>query len=303
MNYRTPPQDYLNKLHAAQVPQLYQPSLTLRQRQSMIETARGKLQPVLTSLEKEIKSSEARYANKKGKLDKDAQARADRDNKPYTLLLQLAQELQSAIDKLDAASKAGKLLPEGVDFGSYIFGDEASGEWHLGEEVDMRRWETMVTLRQRMQAIEQERAPLRQRLEALRAQVQQQQKEVEALRDKIRQRTRRGVLRNRILIFLLLALLLGGTGAVLVHFQSDARGYAALAAAGLLLLLIPLLVLRQRSAVRKLQGQYQAARQRFDQTRAEGKKTQLRWAPVQEHMAEVETEYKRLRRTFPQAER
>lgn len=281
------PQDYLDDLHLLNIPALFKPELTQRNRLQKIQTGRQQVQNIQSDLKKVLRSLH--------RTDKN-----DSRIPAYHLLESLSGELLTAIADLEKRTKAGQILPQPVYFGSVILGDEESGDWFLGEPEDERLWLDMKQIKDRLERMMAQRAPLHTRLTEIKDQLSVLQ--VQQKRDLPRYKKLSGsrfLLRQR-LIFLTLAVLSIGAGVYIVFSQNDQTGLLAFVPGSLFIILIPVTRRFHKRRIDMLRKQLRERKQTIKTLKQEGQKIKRQYYPIDEMCRDLKIEYDELRQIIRQ---
>ena len=87
---------------------------------------------------------------------------------PLNLLLLLHEQLVEEVSDLEHSLSNGKPLPYRFEFGRYIFGDEAAGEWYIGSQQQYEDWGKIQQFKARLDALRLQGQPMREQLGSLR---------------------------------------------------------------------------------------------------------------------------------------
>jgi len=288
------PQHILDDIHAVDVPVLFNPKLSTRQRAERLQRAQTELDGIHIELEGILESIQKAHKRNKNK-DEHRIERA-----PYTKLDELVNELISAVKDLAQRVKANKLLPQGFVFGDAIFGNKEAGEWHIGSFEDAQRWEDMQRMKNRLQDVREESIPLQKRMKELRDELGTRQKDLKTLMTRYKKRNAKGTGRIRTLILGLFALVGMGAGGALIATDPDniVIGGLALAIGIMCLTLIFVLNRRRKSWLSHTRETIQEERKTVQSLKSEGKKLRRHLIPLKQMIEEIELEYKSLRATF-----
>jgi hypothetical protein len=149
----TLPQDYLNDMHAINIPRLFHPRMKPRDRADSIRKAKKELARL--TLELQHHRDNLRAKNKKASSEDVTLILA-----PYNLLQNLLVQLTAEVTGLEDTLAAGKMLPHAFEFGQYIFGVEELGEWFLGDQAQYDEWLEAEQVKQRLNDFKADGQPL-----------------------------------------------------------------------------------------------------------------------------------------------
>ena len=158
MKHQLSPQDYLDDMRAIGVPRLFQPHLDARQRAAGIRRARqelGQLRTELTLHRESLGSPD----------DADSPDERRRSHAPFNLLLLLHEQLVAEVNDLEHSLSNGKPLPYSFQFGEFIFGDSAAGDWYIGSQQQFEDWQRIQRFKRRLDALREESQPAQRAVE------------------------------------------------------------------------------------------------------------------------------------------
>lgn len=280
------PQDYLDDLHAIGVTRLFQAHLSTRDRAAGIRRVRQELGRMRTEL---TLQRDAFSDNGAGLSADDQRRRAA----PLNLLLLLHEQLVDEVGDLERSLSTGKPMPQGFDFGRFIFGDEHTGEWFVGGQAQYDDWLRIQQFKQRLDALRQKAQPAREQLIGLRGELEALSAKHEKAQTRIDGRQKRVFVLRRIAM---LVVLIAASLVVGLHYWNAQRDFS-LVAFGLTAacaLLIPIVIVnwkdpRTRSArnQRKLEAQILELKQ-------EGAQQRQSYQPLELQIKALEVHYNRM---------
>ncbi len=296
-----PPQDYLDELHEIDVPRLFDPSLSREQRMNLIQLTRKDLRHWLQGIEALVDKIGERFGAENAAEQRLAQA-------PYELLVTLGHQLDKAIDDLEEKLKKERALPEGFMFGQIIFGDETSGEWHLGSRADAERFQEMLAIQRRLEKLMDEYKPLVHRIKVIQTRRKETTSDVRDWMQEYRQKQSTGYIAGRLVGLLLLTLLFLGAGAflslsddTLIATDSDPILGAALVVAGVAFCIAMIVIYRRRKRrLNELREDIQTGKRRVAQYKREFQEQKRHYFPINQLVTELRHDYRDLRTTFEQ---
>jgi uncharacterized membrane-anchored protein YhcB (DUF1043 family) len=296
----TPPQVYLDELHSIDVPKLYDPLLSKQQRGNLMVLIRKRLGDWQKKVQTQLQSINGRY-------DSNNRDKATLLMAPYQTLSNLGKDLDKAITELEKGMRAGRVVPPGFSFGKQIFGDLERGEWHLGESEDAKRWGNYLSLRRRMETIGAEYKPLVQHVKIAQARVKQQENDLRQMtKEYNRRRSPLDIILRvlPVLIVTIIALVAGWYAFRAPEPLNDAMSNQAVG--GILLVVgtvgaILMVVLERRRTrhLRELQENLTGSKRFLKDLKVAFKQARLDYYPTDKLYKELQTEYKRLKATFP----
>jgi hypothetical protein len=297
-----PPQEYLDELHEIDVPRLFDPSLSREQRMNLIQLTRKDLRHWLQGVEALVDKIGERYGAESVAEQRLAQA-------PYELLVTLGHQLDDAIDNLEETLKKGRALPEGFMFGQTIFGNAASGEWHLGSRADAERFQEMLAIKRRLDKLMEEYKPLVQKMKVIQARRKEAASDVRDWMQEYRQKQPTGYIAGRLAGLLLLSVVFLGAGAFLslsdaavIAADTDAILGAALVVAGVAFSVAMVVLYRRRNRrLNELREDIQTGKRRVAQYKRDLQEQKRHYFPINQLVTELREEYRDLRSTFEQS--
>jgi hypothetical protein len=302
------PQAILDDIHAANIPALFMPQMGQKQRLEAIQLAQADLKDAREALLAGINRIEKQHR-------KDDQ-KAAKASGGYRKVLELTEELIQAVDDLEKRVKSNKVLPQAFGFGRYIVGDEEVGEWHLGDEDTMYRWDDMMRVRLRLQATKKEIAPLEEKLTDIKRQMNEEKRNLDSLLKTYHKRSKKRYAFIRLMpVFVLGAILLAiGVYTALNNITLDtlittddlpeflAQGYVlhfiAIGIGSIFILSVPLAYLRRQRWLKRTRDDIKQSRVRLREHQQAGKQVNQRYRPLQHSYREILAEYKQLKMSF-----
>jgi len=295
-----PAQEFLDELHNVNVPVVFDPHISKEQRQNLLALTKKRLQEWQSRLDLEIKSIKDRYDKKQADEARLLLA-------PYQLLREVANEQAKEIRNLERAMKAGRVLPEGFYFGSKIFGTLEWGEWYLGEFEDVVRWDELVTIKKRLDTLEEERRPLMREIKLTQARLKELKHDLQRWMREYKRRQGFAFVGLRVFVLLILIvasvaggwLLYNNTGDAYIQDGADqAVGGALFMFAAAMAVTSIVFVRRHRKRIKELRQDIKQGQARLATLHAEAKKQRLDFYPVNELVQKLSADYKALRHTF-----
>ncbi len=284
----TKPQDYLNDMHAIGIPKLYHPRMNPRERADRIRSAKQEL----NRLKVELQHHRDTLRAKSKSLSSDE---VKRILAPYNLLQNLIQQLTDEITSLEDKLSSGKMLPQGFQFGEYIFGDEELGEWFIGDEEQYNDWREADDVKQRLNGFKQEGKPHREKLSQIQAEYSERKTEYQVAQKKLDKRHKKGFILRRLFLLLVLTIASAAGGAYLYLELNNQVGLAGFGLAGFFFLLMPLGYMDWKKRNTKLVSYVREQKTQMRRLQAEGKETQKRYRPIEFQIKALSAQYQRLR--------
>lgn len=295
----TPPQVFLDQLHEINIPRLYDPGLNETQRTNLLTLSRKRLSEWQARLVDQTKNIELRY--------KHVPDQAKLHAAPYKKLASLGNDLLRAIGDLERTLRAGRALPRGFEFGAKIFGTFETGEWRFGDARDAKRWEQMEAVRRRLDLVRGDYEPMKRDLDL------SMRRAKEAKHDLKKLHIRHRKLRNKvpfIIMMLLVALILVGalvSGLMMLNgdIQLVEGDYAQIFGGALLIVAVVAAVMmitltrRRRRNLTVVQIGIAEMIEEYRSHKVEAREIRLQLYPVSKLAKQLNTEYKQLRKTFP----
>lgn len=284
----TAPQDYLNDLHAIGIPKLFHPRVNPRDRANGIQKTKKELGRLKMELQHHRDTLRAK--NKSASAEEIKRILA-----PFNLLQNLIQQLTQEVSNLEARLGAGKMLPQGFEFGQYIFGDEDHGEWFIGDEEHYNDWREADDVKQRLNGFKREGQPLIQKLSEIHSEYESQKALYQDTQKKVDKRAKKGYILRRMLVLVLLIAGSAAGGAYVYLEMGNQLGLIGFGLAGLFFLLIPMGYMDWRGRNRKLIAIAREAKTQMRRLQAEGKEVQKRYRPIEFQIRALAAQYESLR--------
>jgi len=285
---QTAPQDYLNDMHAIGIPKLFHPRLSPRDRANGIQTAKQEL----GRLKMELQHHRDTLRSKNKSVSNDELKRV---LAPYNLLQNLLEQLINEVKSLEDKLGAGKMLPQGFEFGRFIFGDEEIGEWFIGDEEHYQDWKEADDVKQRLNGFKREGQPLIQKLSVIHADYETQKAIYESTQKKVDKRAKKGFILRRLVLLLILTIASGAGGAYVYMEMGNELGLVGFGLAGFFFLLMPLGYMDWRRRNRKLIAKAREAKTQMRRLQREGKEVKKRFRPIEFQIKALTAQYKSLR--------
>ena len=286
------PQDYLDDFHAIEIPRLFQPHVDARDRAAGIRRVRQELGRMRTAL--------TLHRDGLGGEDKASAAEGRRRAAPLNLLLLLHELLVEEVNDLERNLSNGKPLPYSFDFGRFIFGNEASGEWFIGGQEQYDDWLRIKQFKARLDALRQQGQPaweqlnsIRNNLEALTAKHQKRQQKIE-------NRGKRSFVIRRILLLLVLIAVSGWAG---LHYLESSRDLSlvALGLCAVCALLIPIVIANWKDPRTRTARKQRKLEEQILQLKQEGSQYRQSYQPLELQIKALEVHYSRMMDTWESA--
>ncbi|MCY4147559.1 MAG: hypothetical protein OXF90_13985, partial [Chloroflexi bacterium] len=286
MNNLPTPQDYLDDLHAIGIARLFLPHIDPRERAAGIRRARQELGRLRGELSLQRDSAVERAEARSPESIRRATA-------AYSLLLLLHEQLVEEVGDLERSLSAGKPMPYSFDFGRYIFGDAASGDWFIGGQSEIDEWRRIQQFKSRLDALREQSQPAREQLSGVRSELAALTTQHAKRQTKIESRQQPGTIRLQIAL-----LVLAGATSGIIGWQywNAARDLSAVALAlcAACGLLIPIAILNWKNPrTRKLAQQRKLERQ-IQQVRAQGNQQRQSFQPLDLQIKALEVHYNRM---------
>jgi len=285
---QTAPQDYLNDLHAIGIPKLFHPRMKPRDRANRIQSTKTELNRLRMELQHHRDTLRSRHKSESSEDIKRVLA-------PYNLLQNLVEQLTQEVKSLEDKLSAGKMLPQGFEFGQFIFGDEDLGEWFIGDEDHYNDWREADDVKQRLNGFKREGQPLVDKLTVIHADYEEQKSIYESTQKKVDKRTKTGFILRRLFVLLVLTVA-SATGGAYVYLElGNQLGLAGFGLAGIFFLLMPLGYMDWRRRNRKFIAQAREAKTQMRRLQMEGKEVKKRFRPIEFQIKALASKYKTLR--------
>ena len=285
---QTTPQDYVNDMHAIGIPRLFQPKMNPRDRATGIRKAKKELERL--KLELQHHRDALRSKNKKASSEELKRILA-----PFNLLQNLNQQLIGEIAELEETLAAGKMLPHGFEFGDYIFGDEETGEWFLGNQTQYDEWIEAEDVKQRMIGFKQDGQPLLDKLSTIQAEFSELKTTYQSAQKKLDRQHRKRYFGLRFLLLLVLVIISAGIGAYMYIEMSNNLGIIGFGLAGFFFLLIPFAYFDWKKRNTKLVASVRELKTQLRRLQLEGKEIQKKYRPIEFQIKMLESQYRSLR--------
>ncbi len=287
------PQDYLDDLHAIGLTRLFQPHLTSRDRAAGIRRARQEL----GRLRNELQLHRDSLATAALSADERKRRAA-----PIHLLLLLHEQLVEEVGELERSLSNGKPMPYRFSFGQRIFGDEASGQWHIGGNEAYDDWLRIQQFKTRLDALRVKGQPARERLTGIRGELEALTARHDQLQRKTDKRQTHAFVLRRIgmLIVLIVA-----SGAVGWHYFETQRDFSlvALGLAVACAVLIPIVIANWRDPRTRTARKQRKLAQQMRALRDEGALQHQSYQPLELQTKALEVHYSRMMDNWQTARR
>ena len=286
-------QDYLDDIHAFNIPGLFQLDLTPRERAAKIRKVKQELGQLRTQL-----------VHHRGTLSENSQALSPDERKrmsaPFNLLLLLHEQLMDEVSALEQSLTSGKALPPGLKFGQHIFGDEQAGEWFVGSQQQFNDWQNIQQFKQRLDALREKGRPLRQKLAEIRSELETLGKQHQKVQNRLHKRQRRRFVLQRLLLLIVLAI---ASGAVGYHYFNTLRNFSmtALGLSAACVLLMPIVMLNWRTPRTRLNAKRRRLETKIRALQDEGSQLKQRYQPLELQIKALEVHYTRMRDNWEEA--
>ena len=295
MSERPSPQDYLDDLRAIGIPRLFQPHMAARERAAGIRRARQELGRLRGEL------SLHRDGPRENGSQLDA-AELRRHAAPFNLLLLLHEQLVDEVNELERSLSSGKPLPYSFDFGQFIFGNEAAGEWYVGDQQQYDEWLDIQRFKRRLDAVVEQGKPAREELGKLRGKLESLNDEHEKRQTKIENRQEISFVLRRIAMLVILMLASGIVG--WFYFNSDRA--LSLVAIGLTIacvLLIPVVILNWKSPRTRAASKQVRLEREILELQQQGVQQRQQYQPLELQTKALEVHYSRMMDNWEEARR
>ena len=280
------PQDYLDDLHAIGVTRLFQPHLSPRDRAAGIRRVRQEL----GRLRSELTFQRDALSDNGADLSADE---AKRRAAPLNLLLLLHEQLVDEVGDLERSLSAGKPLPYSFDFGRFMFGDEATGEWFVGSQEQYDDWLRIQQFKRRLEALREKGQPARERLIGFRSELEALTVKREKRQQRIDNRKKRVFVLRRIGLLVVLIAISASIG---VYYWNAMREFslASLGLAGLCLLLIPIVIANWKDPRTRTARKQRKLEAQIRQLTREGQQARQTYQPLELQVKALEVHYSRM---------
>ena len=289
------PQDYLDDLHAIGLPRLFLPHIDTRERAAGVRRARQEL----GRLRGELSLQRDRSIELNGANSSDA---ARRGAAPYNLLLLLHEQLVEEVGDLERSLSAGKPLPYSFDFGRFIFGDEATGDWYIGGQSEIDEWRRIQQFKRRLDALRQQSQPAREQLGGVRSELAALSAQHDKRQQRIENRQQPATIRRQLAL-----LILAGAACAIVGWQFwNADRDFSLFAWGLVAVctvMIPIAIVNWKNPRTRKAAQQRALERQIRQLRAQGLQQRQSYQPYDLQIKALEVHYNRMMDNWEAARR
>ena len=280
------PQDYLDDLHAIGVTSLFQPHLTTRDRAAGIRRVRQELGRMRTEL---TLHRDAFSENGAGLSADEVKRRAA----PLNLLLLLHEQLVDEVGDLERSLSSGKPMPFSFDFGSFIFGDDATGEWFVGGQEQYDDWLHIQQFKRRLDALREKGQPAREQLIGLRSELEALTAEHEKTQTKIESRQKRAFVLRRLGM---LVVLIAASGTVGLYYWNTQRDFSlvAMGLTALCAVLIPIVIANWKNPRTRAARRQRKLEAQILELRQEGAQRRQSYQPLELQVKALEVHYNRM---------
>jgi hypothetical protein len=285
---QTTPQDYLNDMHAINLPRIFHPKMKPRDRAVGIRKAKQELGRLKVELQHHRDTLRAK--NKKAPSDE-----VKRNLAPYNLLQNLLVQLTGEVEDLEEKLAAGKMLPQGFEFGRYIFGVEEIGEWFLGGQDQYDEWLEAEEVKQRLNSFKKDGQPHRDKLAQIHDEFAQLKTAYQSAQKKLDKRHKRGYILRRMALLFVLMIVSGGVGAYVYVEMANPLGLGGFGLASFFFLLMPFGYMDWKKRNTKLIAFVREQKTQMRRLQLEGKETQKRYRPIEYQIKALESQYQSLR--------
>lgn len=285
---QTTPQDYLNDMHAIGIPRLFRPKLNPRDRATGIQSAKKELGRLQVELQHHRDALRNKHKKAPAPEVKNVLA-------PFNLLQNLIQQLHDEVTGLEDKLASGKMLPHGFEFGQYIFGDEAQGDWFIGDQVQYDEWLEAEDVRQRMLGFRQDGQPLLDRLAKVQTEFGQLKAVYQSEQKKLDKHQKRGYILRRILLLLLLTIMSASAGAYVLIEMGSQLGLIGFGVAGFFFLLIPFAYRDWKRRNAKLVATVREYKTQLRRLQLHGQEIKKKYRPIEFQIKSLDAQYRKLR--------
>ncbi len=289
---RPAPQDYLDDLHAIGVTRLFLPHLSTRDRAAGIRRVRqelGRIRTELTLQRDGMDDGQALSAEE-----------ARRRAAPLNLLLLLHEQLVEEVGDLERSLSNGKPLPYSFDFGRFIFGDDATGEWFVGGQEQYDDWLKIQQFKQRLDALRMKGQPAREQLNGVRTELEALTAKRDKAQASIDGRQKRSFVLRRIGM---LVVLIAASGTVGAHYWNSYRDFSLVAfgLAAACALLIPIVIANWKNPRTRTARRQRKLDQQILELKQEGLQYRQSYQPLELQIKALEVHYSRMMDTWEAA--
>ena len=286
-------QDYLDDMHAFDIPSLFQLDLSPRERAARIRRIKQELGKLRTEL-----------VHHRGTLSENYQAASadelKRMSAPFNLLLLLHEQLVDEVNTLEQSLTSGKSLPPGLEFGRHIFGDEQLGEWFVGSQEQLDDWQNIQQFKRRLDALREKGRPLRQKLGEIRSELESLGEKYQKIQKRLYKRQRRRFVVQRLGMLVILTAASGGVG---YHYFNIDRNFStvAWALAAACVLLMPIVIFNWKTPRTRLNAKRRRLETRMRTLQDEGNQLKQSYQPLELQIKALEVHYGRMRDVWEEA--
>ncbi len=287
------PQDYLDDMHAIGVPRLFQPHLGARDRAAGIRRVRQELGRLRTELTLQRDSPPDEGITQSA-------IELKRRAAPLNLLLLLHEQLVDEVNDLERSLSNGKPLPYSFTFGRFIFGDDRSGEWFVGNQGQYDDWLKIQQFKQRLDALRVKSHPAREQLTSVLGELEALSATHEKRQAKIDNRQTRGFVSRRIGMLVVLIAVCAIVG---VHYFNSYRNLS-LVAIGLALtcaVLIPVVIANWKDPRTRTARKQRKLEEQIVELKQEGVQYRQSYQPLELQIKALEVHYNRMMDTWEEA--
>ena len=285
---QTLPQDYLNDMHAINIPRIFHPKMKPRERSDGIRKAKQELGRL--TLELQHHRDTLRSKNKKASSEEVTRILA-----PYNLLQNLLVQLTSEVVNLENILGAGKMIPHAFEFGRYIFGVEELGEWFLGNQDQYDEWLEAEEVKHRLNGFKEDGQPILDKLSKIQSEFSALKVTYQAAQKKLDRQHKRGYMLRQFLLLVLLTGLSAAGGAYVYIEMTNTLGLVGIGLAGFFFLLIPFAYFDWKKRNTKLVAIVREQKTQMRRLQMEGKELKNRYRPIELQVQSLEAEYHKLR--------
>lgn len=286
---QTVPQDYLNDMHAINIPRIFHPKMKPRDRADGIRKARKELGRL--TLELQHHRDTLRSKNKKASSEEVTRILA-----PYNLLQNLLVQLTSEVVNLEETLAAGKMLPQAFEFGQYIFGVEELGEWFLGDQAQYDEWLEAEDVKARLNGFKEDGQPLLDKLSAIQNEFGKLKVTYQSAQKKLDSQHKRGYfVRRLLLLFILMGLSAAGGAYMYIEMANTLGLLVGFGLAGFFFLLMPFAYFDWKKRNTKLVAHVREQKTQLRRLQMEGKDVKKRYRPIELQIEALEAQYHSLR--------
>ena len=282
-------------MHAIGITRLFQPHVSTRDRAAGIRRVRqelGRLRSELTLCRDSLGDSND------GLSVEEVKRRAA----PLNLLLLLHEQLVDEVNDLERCLSNGKPLPYSFEFGRFIFGDETTGEWFVGDQEQYDDWLRIQQFKRRFDALRAKGQPAREQLGSVRLQLESLTATHEKRQRKIDNRKKRIFVLRRIS---LLIILIAASGIVGAYYFDSYRDFSLIAFAltAACALLIPIVIANWKDPRTRTAAKQRKLERQIQELKQEGSQYRQHYQPLELQVKALEVHYNRMMDTWQEARR